>query len=129
MDLVSRAKELRKHQSDAEKLLWQKLRSCQLKGYKFRRQVPIAPYIADFVCVSEKLIVEVDGGQHMDAKNYDERRSKYLQKKGYQVVRFWNNQVLLEVDAVLESIALTLALSRKREKELNIPSPSGRGLG
>ena len=113
MDLVSRAKDLRKHQTDAEKLLWQKLRARQLKGYKFRRQVPIAPYIADFVCVSEKLIVEVDGAQHMDAENYDERRSEYLQKKGYQVVRFWNNQVLLEVDAVLESIALTLTLSQR----------------
>lgn len=118
MDLVTRARTLRRHQTDAEKMLRQKLRSRQLHGYKFRRQVAKGPYIVDFVCESAMMIVELDGGQHTAMAEYDARRTGYLQRKGYQVVRFWNDQVLLEVDAVLESLALTLTLSR-RERGLD----------
>lgn len=109
MDLVTCARELRRHQTDAEKLLWQKLRNRQLMDFKFRRQVPVGPYIVDLVCESGALVVEIDGSQHMELVDYDRRRTAFLEKKGYRVLRFWNNQVLQETEAVLESIALTLS--------------------
>ena len=113
MDLQSRARELRAKSIEAEKLLWRHLRNRQLNGYKFRRQVPLWNYVADFVCLSPKVIVELDGGQHMDNQTYDERRSKYLESLGYTVVRFWNNEMLNNPSGVLESLTLTL-----KEREL-----------
>ena len=114
MDLLTRARELRKNSTDAEKYLWQKLRNRQLEGYKFKRQVPIGHYIVDFLCVSANLIVELDGGQHAEQQAYDDKRTALLTSKGFTVVRFWNNEVLENIDGVL--MALTLALSQ-RERE------------
>ena len=115
MDLLTRARELRKNSTDAEKHLWQKLRNRQLEGYKFKRQVPIGHYIVDFLCVSANLIVELDGGQHTEQQAYDDKRTALLESKGFTVVRFWNDEVLQNIDSVL--MALTLALSQ-REREL-----------
>ena len=114
--MTTRARQLRRAQTDAEQKLWSKLRNRRLLGYKFKRQQPIGCYIADFVCEDAKLIVELDGGQHSEQVEYDRRRTRYLESKGYQVVRYWNNEVLGQVDSVLA--ALTLALSQ-RERELN----------
>ena len=97
-------------------MFWQKVRNRQLANQKFRRQYPIGSYIVDFVCLELKLIVELDGGQHMEQQAYDERRSDYLNQQGFMVVRFWNNEVMGNLDGVLES--LTLALSQQ-ERELN----------
>jgi very-short-patch-repair endonuclease len=119
-----RAPSLRKDQTDAEALLWSKLRNRQLLGLKFRRQHPSGNYFADFACIEIGLIVELDGGQHGEDKNagYDERRTGELRAMGFQVLRFWNNDVLNETTAVLEKIyqtaeTLTPTLSRKRERE------------
>jgi len=114
MDLLTRARELRKNSTDAEKCLWQKLRNRQLGGYKFKRQVPIGHYIVDFMCESASLIVELDGGQHAEQQAYDDKRTAFLQAKGFKVLRYWNNEVLENTGNVL--ISLTLALSQ-RERE------------
>ena len=115
MKLTKRARNLRVNSTEVEKKLWHHLRNNQLNGYKFRRQYPIGNYIADFVCVSLKLIIELDGGQHADQQIYDKKREQYLEKQGYKVIRFWNNDVIENLDGILE--ALTLALSQ-REMEL-----------
>jgi adenine-specific DNA-methyltransferase len=94
--------------TDAEQLLWRSLRSKQLNGHRFRRQHPIAQYIADFACIEQKLVVEIDGGQHQEQVEYDERRTAFLQKQGWQVLRFWNNDVLNNLDGVLSIIAENL---------------------
>jgi len=94
--------------TDAERKLWQRLRVKQLRGWKFRRQHPYGDYILDFVCLDARLIVEVDGGQHADQQNVDAKRDEYLKSSGFQVLRFWNNQVLEELDAVVEAIAASL---------------------
>jgi len=96
--------ELRKNMTDAEKHLWHFLRAKQLNGYKIRRQHLIYPFIVDFVCLSKKLIIELDGGQHAENDHYDEKRSKFLELKGYRVLRFWNNDVFTETEAVLDEI-------------------------
>ena len=114
MDALTKARQLRRNQTDAEKHLWQLLRNRQLSGYKFRRQHPIGPYIADFVCLESMVIVELDGGQHMDQQAYDERRSAYLSRHGFCVVRFWNNDVLKNLEGVIHSLTLTLS---QRERE------------
>ena len=111
MELLSRARALRKNQTDAESRLWRLLRNRQVAGAKFRRQVPIDKYIVDFVCMENKLIIELDGGQHAEAKEYDEQRTRELEKRGFQVIRFWNHEVLENMEGVFDS--LTLALSRR----------------
>jgi len=97
------AKELRKNQTKAEKLLWSQLRKEQVEGVKFRRQQPIGQYVVDFVTFELDLIIEVDGGQHLDNER-DERRDKWLEGEGFTVIRFWNNQVLNDTEAVLREI-------------------------
>ncbi|MES9874965.1 MAG: endonuclease domain-containing protein [Candidatus Sedimenticola sp. 6PFRAG7] len=111
MDLTNRARELRRNQTDAEQLLWRSLKSRQLKGYKFRRQFPVHPYIVDFACLSENLIVELDGGQHTEQLDYDEKRTAFLESKGYRVIRFWNNEVLNQLPDVVEEIARQLGIN------------------
>lgn len=108
--LVHRASELRKNPTEAERKLWAHLRLRQLGGYKFRRQHPIGPYIADFICIERKLIIEVDGGQHDDNKFYDSKRDKWLENKGFRVLRFWNNEVSTYIETVLAVIASELGL-------------------
>ena len=100
----STRKTLRKNQTDAEALLWRHLRNRQLGGYKFRRQHSFPPYIVDFVSIEIRLVIELDGGQHASATEADERRTKFLEHKGFSVVRFWNNEVLVNIEAVLERI-------------------------
>ena len=91
-----------------EKCLWRQLKGKQLAHYKFRRQQPIGPYIVDFVCQSYRLIIELDGGQHLDQNLYDKRRTTFLESKGYRVLRFWNNAVLNNSNGVLETILTAL---------------------
>jgi len=105
-----RAQALRKNPTDAERKLWAHLRLRQLGGYKFRRQHSLGPYIVDFICIEKKLIIEVDGGQHDDNKFYDSKRDKWLENKGFRVLRFWNNEVLTYIENVKEVIAGELGL-------------------
>ena len=105
---TDRAKELRRSQTDSERLLWKHLRDRRLEGFKFRRQRPLGRYIVDLICLEENLIVEVDGGQHSEQQNYDSERDDWLESQGYRVLRFWSNQVLSDVEAVKEVILATL---------------------
>ena len=100
----SRARALRKNPTDAENKLWLHLRLRQIEGYKFRRQQPIGIYIVDFACMEEKLIVELDGGQHSERINCDSRLTAWLRSQGYRVLRFWNNEVLENIEVVLDVI-------------------------
>ena|SRR5579872_2710825 len=102
--LTDRAKSLRHHSTDAERRLWGALRNRRLGGIRFRRQVVIGRYIADFCAAHPKLIVELDGGQHEDQKTYDATRTRYLEASGYIVLRFWNTDVLARLDNVLTTI-------------------------
>ncbi len=114
------ARRLRKGQTDAEKRLWNHLRDRQLSGFKFRRQHEIGPYVADFCCPQKKLVLELDGGQHAEQVLKDQKRTAYLNQMGYQVLRFWDHEVLQEPDSVLEAIRLILTdplPKREREKE------------
>ena len=120
--LLQRAKTMRSQASDAERLLWRHLRASRFHGYKFRRQVVIEPYIVDFVCLEARLIIEADGGQHMEQLDYDARRAKKLESMGYTVIRFWNHEILGQIDAVLEVILSTLNRS-----PLPGPLPGGEG--
>jgi very-short-patch-repair endonuclease len=118
-----RARALRKGQTDAEALLWSRLRSRQVSGLKFRRQHPIGPCFGDFVCIEAMLVVELDGGQHGDVAvlAYDQKREQVMATLGFRTLRFWDNEVLKETEGVLERIrqtaeALTPTLSRERER-------------
>lgn len=95
------ARYLRRNQTEAEKLLWRHLRNCHLSGYKFRRQYPVGSFIADFCCPEKNLIIEIDGGQHSWQVESDNLRSSYLEAEGFRMLRFWNNQVLRQLDGVL----------------------------
>ncbi len=99
---INLARGLRRHQTLAEQILWNKLRGLQLDGIKFRRQHPIGSYIIDFVSLENKLIIEIDGGQHNETpiKERDEQRTKWLENEGYQVLRFWNNDILTNIEGV-----------------------------
>jgi very-short-patch-repair endonuclease len=97
------ARRLRNAPTEAEQLLWRHLRGKSMAGIKFRRQYPIGPFIADFACIELKLVIEADGGQHLDCE-YDVRRDAYLRSRGYRVLRYWNDQILAETAAVLEDI-------------------------
>ncbi len=109
-----RVHELRKRQTDAEKKLWFFLRNRQLNGAKFRRQHPISFYIVDFCCIEKKIIIEIDGSQHKLNAQEDKIRTDFLTAQGYHVIRFWNHEVLTQLEAVLEQIRL----------HLNNPHPS-----
>jgi very-short-patch-repair endonuclease len=111
------ARRLRQNATDAEQLLWQHLRSRQLNGLKFRRQATVGPYIADFLCVEARIVVEADGGQHSEVK--DSARTQFLQSRGFRVLRFWNHDILENVDGVLTIIA-----AAARQEEMKIPSPN-----
>lgn len=102
------ARTLRKNQTDAERLMWSRLRNRQMLGCKFRRQQMMGNYIVDFLCMEPKIIIELDGGQHVQQQVYDDQRSQYLGRLGYTVHRFWNHEVLVETEAVLEAIRLAI---------------------
>jgi very-short-patch-repair endonuclease len=110
---LERARSLRRSATDAELRMWRLLRNRRLLPFKFRRQHPIGRYVADFACIEKHLVVELDGAQHALQRGYDERRSAELAKRGYTVVRFADNDVLLRPEAVLAKIYL----------ELGLPSP------
>ena len=116
---IQRARQLRRNMTDTEQLLWTRLRKKQLHGYRFRRQHPLGPYIVDFICLEAQLIIELDGGQHQAQLQDDSVRDHWLMKQGFQVLRFWNNQVFNETEAVLERITNVLLES------INISGPVG----
>lgn len=121
---TNRARTLRARMTEAEKALWSKLRSYQLGGRRFRRQEPIGPYFADFVCREASLIVEVDGGHHADSKS-DADRTAFLADGGFRTTRFWNNEVLTNVAGVFQRIEDELA-----NTESVLPHPTlPRGTG
>jgi very-short-patch-repair endonuclease len=97
------ARKLRKVATDAEIRLWSRLRKKQLDGFRFRRQQPMGPFVVDFFCPQASLIIEVDGGQHSDNER-DDSRTRWLEARGYRVVRFWNNEVLSNTEGVLLAI-------------------------
>ena len=103
--LLATARRLRCNQTDVERLLWSRLRARQLQGEKFRRQYPVSGYIVDFCCPDRQLIIELDGGQHMQQQQADEHRTAMLEQQGYQVLRSWNNEVIDNFDGVLIRIA------------------------
>jgi very-short-patch-repair endonuclease len=102
------SRDLRTASTPHERKLWAYLRSRRFAGFKFRRQVPIGPFIADFVCFDAKLIIELDGSQHADDRAYDSRRDAELQRRGFRVLRFWNGDLIANRDSVLNAIALAL---------------------
>jgi very-short-patch-repair endonuclease len=109
--------------TDAEKKLWRHLRARQLDSRQFRKQVPIGSYVVDFCCLKAQLVVEVDGGQHDARSAQDEHRTRWLNDQGYRVIRFWNNEVLQNIDGVLQEIVRVLALPRLRELSHPHPNP------
>jgi very-short-patch-repair endonuclease len=113
---IENARRLRQASTDAERRLWYFLRNRQLDGCRFRRQAPLGHYVADFVCVERRLVIELDGGQHFETAMADLERTRHLARAGYRVLRFWNDQVLRETNSVLESILLAL-----REPSARVP--------
>ncbi|MDQ3143524.1 MAG: DUF559 domain-containing protein [Pseudomonadota bacterium] len=114
------ARSLRNNATSAERQLWRYLSKRQLAGFKFSRQMPIGPFVCDFLCREARLVIEVDGGQHCESRR-DLVRTAYLEAQGLRVIRFWNNEVAGNIEGVIETIALALkespppAPSRKRE--------------
>jgi len=107
-DRVRIAKTLRKRSTNAENVLWRHLRAKRFRGIKFRRQQPIGTYIVDFVCFEKRIVIEVDGGGHISEKVQDNERDRWLGKEGFKVLRFWNNEVLQNIEGVLEVISREL---------------------
>ena len=119
MDRLRRnARNLRNDATNAEQELWKHLRGRRLEGFRFRRQVPIAGFIADFVCPQAKLIVELDGGQHQQQEEYDAERSRILAAHGYRMLRYWNNAVMQDLESVVADI------HRELTKGFTPPQPS-----
>ena len=122
--LKNYARELRANLTDAEQRVWHLLRDRHFLGYKFRRQHPMGNYILDFYCAEANLAIELDGGQHLENAAYDLQRTTVLQRDGMQVLRFWNNDVLNQTEAVLTQIATVLLLDKQAKSEiLKAPSP------
>ncbi len=117
---LERARSLRRTDADAEMRLWQALRSRQLRGWKFRRQHPVGPFVADFVCLPGRLVVEVDGAHHAEQRARDDARTRFIESKGFRVMRFDDGQVLNALDAVLEVIRLALEDARPTDSN---PAP------
>ncbi|WP_088348264.1 MULTISPECIES: DUF559 domain-containing protein [Rhodomicrobium] len=118
MASVSTARKLRSRQTDAEQKLWLQLRGRRLDGLKFRRQAPVAGFIADFMCEDVRLVIEVDGGQHADREVRDLERTQTLEYAGFAVIRFWNNEVLTIMDGVLQRILEAAAEARSSTESL-----------
>ena len=120
-----RARQLRSNQTDAERKLWYELRTLKEYGFHFRRQVPIDHFIVDFACFSARVVIEVDGGQHGWAvgQQADKSRDEYLERQGFTVLRFWNNDVMANPDGVMLTIRLALRLDDPHPN----PSPQGGG--
>ena len=113
-NLIKRARDLRKNSTDAESLLWKHIRGKQLEELRFRRQCPFEKYIVDFICFEKKIVIEIDGGQHNIDNEKDIIRDNFFISKGYKVIRFWNNEVLKNIEGVIEVI---------REECVKTPTP------
>jgi very-short-patch-repair endonuclease len=124
MDQLQFARYLRKNMTDAERLLWRHLRAHRLHDQKFRRQQPIGPYVVDFVHFGARLVIEADGGQHNGSAD-DAIRDAWLKSQGFTVLRFWNNEVLLNIEAVLETILREVAKGAARSPSPPAPLPQG----
>ena len=109
--LTPRAQSLRRRMTDAEVLLWSRLRAGQLDGRSFTKQFPIGEAVADFACRSAKLVVELDGGQHAMATEDDAARTRLIEAHGYRVIRYWNSDVMENLDGVLEDILRNLRIA------------------
>jgi very-short-patch-repair endonuclease len=125
MSTLSIARRLRSNQTDAEIRLWYLLRSRRFRSYKFRRQHPVGRFIVDFVCLAQRLVIEVDGGQHQDQAATDRARDSILCATGFRVLHFWNNDVLSNTESVLEEIAKFLDAQALTPG----PSPADAGEG
>jgi very-short-patch-repair endonuclease len=124
--MKERAKERRRNMTDAENRMWYYLRNRRLGGYKFIREHVIGNYIADFVCREKKLIIEIDGGQHMDAIMYDSVRTNYLESCGYRVLRIWNDEVFKNIQGVMDSILQLLKTIPNQAPSSPTLLPQGR---
>jgi lysyl-tRNA synthetase class 2 len=102
------ARRLRREATEAEHRLWSRLRARQLRGAKFRRQHPVGPFIADFCCAEARLVIELDGGQHADRREADQKRTAALEAAGFRVLRFWDNEVFSNLDGILQRISEAL---------------------
>jgi very-short-patch-repair endonuclease len=121
---IGGAKRLRRDQTDAERALWFRLRDRRLSGLKFRRQVPINQRVVDFCCADARLVIELDGGQHATRAAEDQNRTKILEAMGYLILRFWNNDVMRNIEGVLEEILRVARLQRSEPPHPN-PLPFG----
>ncbi|MBS0546292.1 MAG: DUF559 domain-containing protein [Proteobacteria bacterium] len=121
------ARDLRNSATDAERGLWQELRGGKIPGARFRRQVPIGGYIADFACLKNKLVIELDGSQHVERADYDQTRTAFLKAQQFRVLRFWNGQIFSERDAVIETIYWAVSHRDWEQDPPPRPSPSGGG--
>lgn len=121
-----RARALRKELTPAERKLWAYLRGDKLEGVSFRRQHALGPYIVDFCAVKARLIIELDGSQHLEQEEYDHERTEYLEAQGYKVIRFWNNQVMNDISGVILAIRYAL---EETPPDLRSPSPNPKNLG
>ncbi len=125
--LTSTAKTLRKNSTDAEIFLWTHLRAKRFDGLKFKRQVPVGDYIADFICFDKRLVVEVDGGGHAENES-DRVRDAWFAERGFKVLRFWNNEVFGNIEGVLEEISKNVGAPSPQSPDKNVKgqaSPAG----
>ncbi|WP_235927696.1 endonuclease domain-containing protein [Sandarakinorhabdus rubra] len=125
--MKQRARAMRKSMTPAERALWHLLRDRRFSGHKFRRQVPVGPFIVDFLSFADRLIVEADGGQHADNLP-DEARTRWMKAQGFRVLRFWNHEILTQRELVAERLFLALADPSPRSASPSRPSPA-RGEG
>ena len=124
-DMLVRARSMRRELTPAERLLWARLRGGRIAGFKFRRQMWLCGYIADFACAEAKLVVESDGGQHGEAEEYDARRSRAFADEGFRTLRFWNSDIFENLDGVVLTINEALSSHPAgRGEGANLPSPS-----
>ncbi|MEY2884774.1 MAG: hypothetical protein RL490_2498 [Pseudomonadota bacterium] len=122
--LQTRARTMRKQPTEAERQLWAMLRDRRFGAFKFRRQVPIGPFIADFLCYDARLIVEADGGQHCESAT-DTRRTAWLEQQGFRVLRFWNHEILTQRREVLDRLYAALHSPSPRSPAASRPLPQG----
>jgi len=129
--ILDRARRLRREMTEVERKLWRFLRDRSLVGVKFRRQVPLGNFIADFCCLDCRLIVELDGGQHAEHEDADALRSQCFAEEGFRVLRFWNDQVLNGAESVVEEILAAIAEDERAPspgaRDARRPLPKGEG--
>ena len=125
--LLHHAREMRQQPTEPERRLWQHLRRKQLGGFRFRRQQPLGAYIVDFYCHDSRLVVEVDGDSHAFQEEYDAERTAWLEEQGNQVIRFWNVEVMQNLDGVLQVILETCDALASMGKISPLPNPPPRG--